>query len=365
MPDGALLDDTGEIMNYSDNIRNVFSKRLKKDDILFSLWSHFPYVDLDAEKLADATIEFQKTFDLDFIKTMPNGMYVTEDHGTEIDHSEISKGGVSKVISTPFQSVGDWSKLSLIDLTRGAFARELRSLDLIRQALPDIPILFTVFSPMTIASKLSQGRIQEQVSNPKNHPTLHQALAIIAENVARLSDAAIRIGANGVFFANQDTDRKKFGYDDFCEFVHTYDMEALAGARGGAFNVLHLHGASARFFELQQYPVDGLNWHLWETHPNARAVRNSTSKCVVGGLNRVSIANNDLAALQGQIADTLAVAEEMGNVILAPGCTIPHGFTPDTLHFIRDQIRNHKDRQLAHLANHPLNRPTSLFFGRL
>lgn len=32
---------------------------------------------------------------------------------------------------------------------------------MMREALPDIPVIFTLFSPMTIAAKLSQGRIRK------------------------------------------------------------------------------------------------------------------------------------------------------------------------------------------------------------
>ncbi len=341
-------------MKYNERVSQVFADRLDRKDRLFSFWTHLPEVDHDAEKLAQATIAFQKEFDLDFIKTMPNGMYAIEDYGVDIDFSGISEGGVAEVVSTPFQTVSDWVKLSPADLSNGAFERELRSLRLIREGAPGVPILFTVFSPMTIASKLSQGRIREQIANPQNHAILHDALAIIADDTARLSEMAIELGADGVFFAHQDTDRRKFCFDDFSEFVHAYDMEALAGARNGSFNVLHLHGDSIRFFELANYPVDALNWHIWEVHPQSRAVLNATDKCIVGGINRWSITENDLDAIRRQISHILDAGKEHGNVIVTPGCTIRHGFDPNTLHFIREQIRNWPGQQV------PRQKPTSI-----
>ncbi|SDJ36493.1 hypothetical protein [Aliiruegeria lutimaris] len=66
-------------VKYSRKIEEVFAGRLKKSDRLFSFWTHLPDIDRDAEKIAAATVEFQKTFDLDFVKNMPNGMYAIED----------------------------------------------------------------------------------------------------------------------------------------------------------------------------------------------------------------------------------------------------------------------------------------------
>ncbi|SDJ36452.1 aminotransferase class V-fold PLP-dependent enzyme [Aliiruegeria lutimaris] len=100
-----------------------------------------------------------------------------------------------KVVSTPFQTVADWTKLAPADLDSGAFERELQAISLIREALPDVPILFTVFSPISIANKLSEGRVLQQLANPQNHAPIHRALAILAEDVARLSERALAAGA--------------------------------------------------------------------------------------------------------------------------------------------------------------------------
>lgn len=326
-------------MRYSGKISDVFASRIEGRP-LFSFWTHLPEVDRDAEALARETIAFQKKFDLDFVKTMPNGMYSIEDYDTEIDFSDIPKGGVARVVATPFQSVQDWARLRPADLASGASARELRSLRLLRDGLGDVPILFTVFSPMTIASKLSQGRIREQIASGQDRDALHLALERLAEDVGRLSAAAIEAGADGVFFAHQDTGRRVFGQDAFSEFVMTYDIEALAGAGAGRFNVLHLHGEDIRFYELAGYPVDALNWHIWETLPSIAAARNATPKCVVGGIDRRLITANDLDGIGGQIAAVLEAAATTGDVIITPGCTIRHGFDPKTLHFIRDRLKS-------------------------
>ena len=73
-------------MNKVQKIKNV----LKGDDIggvAFGFWTHLPGIDLDPVRLAEETYKFYKKYDIDFVKTMNNGMYASEDYGCEIDYS--------------------------------------------------------------------------------------------------------------------------------------------------------------------------------------------------------------------------------------------------------------------------------------
>ena len=325
-------------MAYSDAIQRVFGQRVDGQP-LFSFWTHFPDADMDADSLAEATISFQREFNLDFVKTAPNGMYAIEDLGVTLDFSDVPKGGVAQVVDTPFEKPEAWDRLPDPDFTRGALARELRALKLVREALPDAVIVFTVFSPMTIAAKLSRGRIYDHIADRENAATVHTALGRLADTVRDYSAAAIAAGAHGVFYAHQDTGGHLLGYDDFSEFVVPYDMQALLGAQAGQFNVLHVHGDQIRFTEVQDYPVHALNWHDWETRPRAAAGLLSSGKCVVGGIDRWLLTNNDVAAAKRQIDTVLAETRGLGDLILAPSCTIRAGFSAHTFHAVRDYIR--------------------------
>lgn len=326
-------------MNYSQPVRDVFATRMSRGP-LFSFWTHFPNDDLDADRLAEATISLQRDFDLDMVKTAPNGMYAVEDYGVGIDFSQVPQGGVARIVSTPYTQAADWDALPEGDFTRGALERELRSLKLVRRALPGVPIVFTLFSPMTIAAKLSQGRIHGQIAEGAGRKSIHAALARLARTTSAYARAAIEAGADGVFFAHQDTGRQLLGYDAFSEYVAPYDIEVLAGASAGRFNVLHIHGESIRFRELQDYPVQAINWHSWETPPSVTAGALTSRKCVVGGIDRWSITNNDVPAIRRQIASAVAAMRDIGDIILAPSCTIRAGFDPATIVAMRDFVRD-------------------------
>ena len=89
-------------MTKAERIRAAVEGR-DVDVVPFSFWSHFPDVDMDPEKLAECTYSFYKTYDVDFIKTMSNGMYSIEDLGCTVDYSGIKAGGVAKLVHTPIQ----------------------------------------------------------------------------------------------------------------------------------------------------------------------------------------------------------------------------------------------------------------------
>ena len=82
------------------------------DKLPYSLWTHLPGIDLDPVLLAEKTFEFYKNYDVDFIKTMNNGMYAIEDFGCTVNYSDIQNGGVVKLVSSPVKEPADWLKLT-------------------------------------------------------------------------------------------------------------------------------------------------------------------------------------------------------------------------------------------------------------
>ena len=138
----------------------------RPDRVPYSFWTHLPGIDLDPVLLAEKTYEFYKEYDIDVIKTMNNGMYAVEDFGCTVDYSEIQKGGTAKITSTPVAVPDDWDKIDVCSIDKGSLRRELYSLELLLDRLSasgeEVPVLFTVFSPLTIADKLSAKKMLQR-----------------------------------------------------------------------------------------------------------------------------------------------------------------------------------------------------------
>ncbi len=305
-------------MRSIDRIRATLERR-DVDRPAYSFWTHFPQIDLDPPAIAAATIDFARPLALDFVKAMPNGLYCVEDWGVVPDFSAIAAGGVAKVTQSAVATPDDWRRIRRRDPAEGALGRELDHLRrLVAGFGPDVPVLATTFSPLTIAKKLGETAFRDHiVSHPER---VLEALGEIAATVKAFSQRAIALGCAGVFFAVQDA-TSATGAQRYRELGVPFDAEALAGAAGGWFNVIHMHGDDILFDLLTEYPVAALNWHVGETPPTIAEYRaGGGAKPVVGGLRRMPITAGDRAAVRADV--TAALASK--GVILAPGCVIRH-----------------------------------------
>ena len=306
----------------------------KTDRLPYAIWTHLPGIDMDPVRLAEETYSFYRTYDTDLIKTMNNGMYAIEDFGCEIDYSQIEKGGVAKLISTPINSADEWDKIKPVNIDDcKAIQRELYSLKLLLEKVKDenVPVLFTVFSPFTIANKLSGDRLLEDIKNTDTKK-IHDALQIIADLTATLVRKAIEMGADGVFFASQMSSYDVTDEKTFKEFGEYYDRQVLEASTGFC-DTVHCHGTNIMFDILKDYPIDIFNWHAWESLPTLQEARN-TGKCVMGGLDRRDITDRNFDKIRFQIEECLKTFEGRKH-ILAPGCVIRYPLDPEALSFIK------------------------------
>lgn len=307
----------------------------KPDKLPYSFWTHLPGIDLNPELLAEKTYEFYKKYDIDFIKTMNNGMYAIEDFGCEIDYSDIAKGGVAKVTKTPIHEAKDWYELKPCSVKEGSLARELKGLKLVLDKVKneDVPVIFTIFSPLTTANKLSGNTLLQYLENGDGG-AVHHALKVITETTCNMARAALEAGADGIFFAAQSSTYNFMTAEQYKEFGVPYDLEVLNAAKDGWMNTLHAHGSNIMMEILKDYPVQVFNWHAWETYPSVDEAALESGKCLMGGLNRTDITKDDRNAIHHQIYECFKLMGGCGQ-ILTPGCVIRYPLNEETLKFIR------------------------------
>jgi len=320
-------------MNKIDRIKAAISGE-KPDVLPYSLWTHLPEIDLDPKLLAEKTYEFYKRYDVDFIKTMNNGMYAVENFGCEVDYSEIKKGGVAHITKTMVHKKEDWAQIEPVGLNGGAISRELLSLKLtLEKTKGEVPVIFTVFSPITTANKICCNKLLEHISDGGSE-LVHNALRAITQTTCRLAEKAIEMGADGVFFASQMSNYNVMPEDIYLEYGKKYDLQVLEAASKGWFNTLHAHGSDIMFDLLKDYPVQVFNWHAWESLPNLLEAQEITGKCLLGGIQRMDITNCRKNELQSQIYNCI---KQLGGRkhILSPGCVIRYPLDEKTLDFVR------------------------------
>lgn len=331
-------------MNKNERIEAAL-KGKKVDKIPFSFWTHLPKIDLDPELLAENTFEFYNTYNLDFIKTMNNGMYAIEDFNCICDFSEITKGGIAKVIEFPINKIEDWKKIIPQSVYKGALARELLSLKLLVKKVNDkAPIVFTVFSPLTIANKLSNNLLIKHIKhdvniNNLNNNLIHKALSAITKTTANLVEKSIELGASGVFFASQMSSFDFLSENEYKEYGVKYDLQVLESASKGWFNILHIHGNNIMFDLLKDYPVQAINWHVWETAPDLKEARGVTNKCLMGGIIRKDLTENNKLSVYNHIYKSIEQSKGHKH-ILTPGCVIRYPLNNEILVYAKEAKSN-------------------------
>lgn len=317
-------------MDKKDRVANAINFE-KVDRPPYSFWTHFPKDDLDPNALVQKTIEFANKFDLDFVKAMPNGNFCTEDWGVISDFSQIAKGGIAKSINQLINSPQDWEKIKYLDINQGAFAREIKHLQLLCKALPDRPILATTFSPLTVMFKIGGAKYREHC---QSHPQLiKQTLDNITKTMVDFVKKALSLGCAGIYFATQESSYSSVSEGFYRQFGEPYDNLVMLASKSGWFNVIHMHGENIMFDLLKQYPVTALNWHIGECEPtvcdyiNIQKKNQQRVKPIVGGIVRSAITNSDIKTIEDNINTIIRETDGKG-ILLSPACVIRYPINP-------------------------------------
>jgi uroporphyrinogen decarboxylase len=300
-----------------------------------AFWTHFPGIDLDPDALATEMAAFARRLDLDFVKAMPNGCYCVEDWGAVPDHSRVSQGGTTQIVHSPITAPEDWRKISPLPVTEGAYGRELRHLArLIAAVGPEVPVLATVFSPLTVAHKLAGPALIRDF--PTARQNVLDALEAIAATTAEFTRQALALGCAGIFFAAQDATGDPFDDKAYAVFGEPFDRRVLSAATAGWFNLVHMHGDRILFDRLSAYPVTALNWHIGETEPSIAAYRSTGgARPIVGGIRRDALTARNWDGVTSDIAVALDSTRGQG-LLLSAGCVIRH---PVDLQFLDRVVR--------------------------
>ena len=287
-----------------------------------SLWRHFPNADQSAQALADSTVAWQRLLDLDFIKLMPPGDYATIDWGATSAYRGAA-GGTRETTTYPVRRLEDWDAIGLLDAGHGFNAEVVGACRLVRAQLgPDVPVLQTIFSPLTIAHKLSGGRVIQHLQDDPER--VHQALANITAVTRAVTRASLAAGADGVFFASQCATSDMLSRADYDEFGTAYDEPVIAAASdaGSIFTLIHVHGANAYFDVLASYHAHALNWHDRRFGPPIQEVlRDYPARAAVAGVDEHGIVEMTAEQVREQVLEARDAAHER-RLLVGPGCVI-------------------------------------------
>ena len=302
-----------------------------------SFWQHFPGRDRTAAGLAQATIDFQQTYDLDLVKLMPRGMYMAQAWGCAIGPGD-AQIGTTTVVRSVVQIADDWTRLAPLDVRAGVLGEQLAMIRQVRRALgSEVPIIQTIFSPLTTAAKIGDARVTaDRRMAPQQ---LRRALEVITATTRDFARACLEAGADGFFFATQHASRDVLPPDEFEEWARPFDLQVLEPLVAlSRLVVVHAHGNHLFFDSVARYPAQVINWHDREGGPTLWEAQTLTDKCLGGGISRAgALVHGTPGQVQDEVRD--AVAQTQGrHLFVMPGCVVPLSAPAANLRALRQAI---------------------------
>jgi len=288
-------------------------------------WGHRYRDEWSPERLAEITIERASRFGWDFVKFQPRATFFAEAFGAPYRPAGHSLR--APVADAPFVTDLDgWRRLSLVN--PAVMDDQVRSLGLVAKGLGDrVPVLQTVFSPLSVASYLVGRENRRLVRELRSSPdVVLPALERIADALIDLSRRSVEAGAAGIFyaisgFATPDSMPASV-YEELALPLDLRILEALPATAW--FNVLHLCGSHVTMEVGRRLPVQAVSYSIHnQGNPSLGEARKLTGKAVMGGLEqRRVLVGGPPDEIVAQARAAIAATGGRG-LLLAPGCSVP------------------------------------------
>ena len=296
-------------------------KRQPTDRPPYAFWRHFPDVDRSPAALAQSTLRFHERYGSDFLKVTPTGGYAVQDWGC-VESDEVMPDGHRPCARHAVNAPEDWKRIRPVKMESTGWASHLETIircGVDRRA--DCPTMPTVFSPLSLARKLSGDRLNYDLA--ENPQAVAGALEAITETILAFADACFREGADGFFYSVQAASTDFHTEEEYLRFGEPYDRRILDAVRPRSrLTVLHCHGAHLMFDRLAALPADAWNWDDRRAGPSLGEGKRHVGGAVIGGLDQWSTLKEgppDRAKAEAQ--DAIAQTGGIG-LILGAGCVL-------------------------------------------
>ena len=299
------------------------------DRVTYAVWRHFPKVDRSPAALAQSTLRFHERYGSDFLKITPAGGYAVEAWGC-VEADDDRPDGHRPCARCAVRDGGDWPKIRPLD--PGSAAGWVDQIETIvrlgfDRRIGDAPVVPTLFSPLSLARKLSGDRLSLDLRERPD--VVKSALEAITETLVRFADLALKEGVSGIFYSIQAASRSVNTDEQYAEFGEPYDRRVLESVSGrSVLTIVHCHGNDLMFDRLARLPGHAWNWDDRATPPSLAEGQTRVPGAVIGGLDQwKTLRDGGPDDAIAQAHDAVAQTSGVG-VIVGPGCVLPMN-TPD------------------------------------
>jgi uroporphyrinogen decarboxylase len=288
-------------------------------------WGHTYKEEWAPAALAAVTVERARQFGWDFVKFQPRASTFAEAFGSVYEPARHRlKGPI--LVSAAVPDLDSWRGVKLVN--RPALDDQVESLGQVARELgPGVPVMQTVFSPLTVGGYLvgkSKSRIVRELR--RNPDLVRPALEMIADALVDFSRRSVKAGAAGIFYAISGYASKDAMPEDvYRSLVLPLDLAVLERLpREAWFNVVHLCGSNLHFNLARDLPAQAVSWSIHnQGTPSLVEGRAAAGRAVMGGLGqRASLLYGPPAEVEAEARRAIAETGGRG-LLLAPGCSVP------------------------------------------
>lgn len=342
-------------MTATERIKQMLNNK-RVNSIGASGWYHTPECDrASAEEFAARIIEITDHSNWDFIKIMPNGIYMQEAYGSDIEYlskdiplERLRSKMIFNFRSYLVNSPEDMYNFPVLDVRNNpVFQREAALV----KALADhykgtVPIIPTIFLPCHTIPEFVGG-IPKARWYFENHPdAVDHMLKSLYETELQLLQMYLDAGADGFFFATRYSNSDIISREEFERFCLPYETKLVDSTKGRAwFNMMHIHGVKNFYWDyFERYDVQAYNWENVPTtvkdseRTTVAKLRAITDRILITGTDQFHDFYGTLDEVHSRFQRRLiqAVRESGDNrLIFAPGCSLPLDIDPEAVHQIR------------------------------
>lgn len=289
-------------------------------------WGHTYKEEWSPDALAAITLERARHFGWDFVKFQPRASCFAEAFGSEYRPSG-HKLRAPVLVKEAVPDLGAWRSLELVERT--ALEDQVESIGIVARELgPDVPVIQTVFSPLTVGGYLvgkSQARIVRELR--QHTEVVMPALERVADALVHFSRRSVEAGAAGIFYAISGyAGREVMPEAVYREFVLQLDRRVLDELpRRAWFNVLHLCGSKLNFGLSAEMPVQALSWSIHnQGNPSLAEGKDLARRAVMGGLSqRSTLVYGPPPKIEEEARHAIEETGGGRGLLLAPGCSVP------------------------------------------
>ena len=315
-------------MSRRERIRAAINRE-PVDRVPYAVWRHFPAVDRSPAGLAQATLRFHERYGSDFLKITPAGGAAVEAWGC-VESDEVRPDGHRPCARCAVQDADDWTRIRALDPeTAPGYTEQIETI--VRMGfdrrIGDAPVVPTLFSPLSLARKLSGSRLATDLRERPD--AVLGALEAITDTLIRFAERALAEGLAGVFYAIQAASRHLHTEEEYARFGEPFDRRFLEAIHPrSSLTIIHAHGEALMFDRLARLPGHAWSWDDRATPPTLAEAAAMVPGAVMGGLHQwKTLRDGTPDASVAEARDAIAQTHGRG-LIIAPGCVLPMD-TPD------------------------------------